>query len=156
MESVTKNPVWQKVAEVELVYHNVVKPSQRPRILSSKEAYNVLMASWDSCKIEYVEQFKIVLLNHAKKVLGVFEVSTGSMSSTLADPKIIFTAALKGGASCILLSHNHPSGNLKPSDADLQLTKKIVEGGKLLDIRVIDHLIVTTEGYYSFADEGLL
>jgi DNA repair protein RadC len=78
------------------------------------------------------------------------------MAGTIADPKVIFSAALKACASSIILSHNHPSGNLKPSNADIQLTKKIVNAGNLLDIAVLDHVIVSAEGYYSFADEGLL
>lgn len=98
----------------------------------------------------------MILLNRVNRVLGIYHVSSGGIAGTIADPKLIFMAALKGSASGIILSHNHPSGNLKPSQVDLQLTKKIVEGGKLLDISVVDHLIITSEGYLSFADEGLL
>ena len=86
----------------------------------------------------------------------MLEVSTGGMSGTVADPKLIFAAALKAGASGMILSHNHPSSNLQPSDADILLTKKVKAGGELLEISVLDHLIVTSEGYFSFADEGLL
>jgi DNA repair protein RadC len=89
-------------------------------------------------------------------VLGIYEVSTGGMTGTVADPKLIFAAALKGAACGIILAHNHPSNNLKPSISDEQLTTKIKEGGKLLDIKLLDHLIISSEGYYSFADEGLL
>lgn len=156
MESAKKNTEWKMVAEVELSYRNVVKPSQRPRVTSSKEGYDLLLSSWDEDRIEFVEEFKILLLNTANKVLGIFEVSKGGVAGTVADPKLIFMAALKTNASAIILSHNHPSGNLKPSPQDLSLTNKIAEGGKLLDIRVLDHLIVTTGGYYSFADEGIL
>ena len=78
------------------------------------------------------------------------------MTGTVADPKLIFVAALKSGATGVLLAHNHPSGNLTPSQADIDLTRKIKEGGKLLEIQLLDHLIITSEGYYSFADEGLL
>jgi len=97
-----------------------------------------------------------LLLNRGNRVLGIMNVSSGGVSGTIADPKIIFTAALKSNASALVLSHNHPSGTLKPSQPDISLTKKLVDGGKLLDITVLDHLIVTNEGYYSFADEGLL
>lgn len=156
MESTKKNIDWKTVAEVELIYRNVVKPSQMPMVTDSKHVYSLLTSNWDENKIEFVEQFKILLLNTANKVLGVFEVSTGGIAGTVADPKLIFMAALRANASAIILSHNHPSGNLQPSQQDLTLTRKISEGGKILDIRVLDHLIITTEGYYSFADEGVL
>jgi DNA repair protein RadC len=94
--------------------------------------------------------------NRANKVLGIFELSTGGVSGTVADPKLIFAAALKVAASGLILSHNHPSGNLQPSQADIDLTRKIKEAGKLLEIQLLDHIILTTEGYYSFADEGLI
>ncbi len=84
------------------------------------------------------------------------EVSTGGISGTVADPKLIFVAALKAGASGMIVSHNHPSGNLTPSQADMELTRKLKEGGKLLEIQLLDHIIMTSESYYSFADEGLL
>src|SRR5690606_1039682 len=97
-----------------------------------------------------------LLLNRANKVLGIVPISKGGTSATIADPKLIFVSAIKSNASAIILAHNHPSGNLQPSTADISLTKKIMEGGKLLDVPVIDHIIVTGHGYYSFADEGAL
>jgi len=145
-----------QVAEVQLTYRPTFKTSERPRVTSSKDSYNILLEQWDHGKIDYVEEFKILLLNRGNRVLGMMTVSTGSTCGTLADPKIIFTAALKSNASALVLSHNHPSGTLKPSQPDLSLTKKLVDGGKLLDIKVLDHLIVTADGYYSFADEGLI
>jgi DNA repair protein RadC len=89
-------------------------------------------------------------------VLGISEISTGGFAGTVADPKVIFSIALKACASSIILSHNHPSGNLKPSQADLNLTRKIKSGGELLDIAVLDHIILTSDSYFSFADEGIL
>ena len=115
-----------------------------------------MLNSWDEGKIEYVEQFAILLLNRANEVLGVYKVSSGGITDTVADPKQIFTAALKANACSLVLSHNHPSGNLKPSKQDEELTRKIKEAGSYLDIKVLDHIIVTSETYYSFADEGLL
>ena len=97
-----------------------------------------------------------MLMNRANKVLGIFELSTGGVSGTVADPKIIFVAALKGGASGIIVAHNHPSGNLTASQSDIDLTRKLKEAGKFLEIQLLDHVIVTTEGYFSFADEGLI
>ena len=145
-----------QVAEVELIYKSKVKASSRPKIASAKDAYNVLRHSWDENKIEFIEQFKVMFLNRANKVLGIYEVSTGGISGTVADPRVIFVAALKANACAIIISHNHPSGNLKPSRQDEELTQKIKQGGQLLEITLLDHLIVTAEEFYSFADEGLL
>ena len=98
----------------------------------------------------------MLLLNRANKVLGIFQASSGGVTGTVADPKLILVAALKSNASSLVISHNHPSGNLKPSRQDEELTMKIKEAAKFLDIRLLDHLIVTPEAYYSFADEGIL
>jgi len=154
MENTNEKRIYQ-VAEIQLVYKTNVKPSLRPKIACSKDAYELLQDSWDRSKLELVEQFKVLLTNRANKVLGIFEVSTGGITGTVADPKLIFAAALKAGASGIILSHNHPSGNLQPSQADIELTRKLKNGGTFLEIQVLDHLIITTEGYYSFADEGI-
>lgn len=145
-----------EVAEIQLTYKTKVKPSLRPKITSSREAYTILLDSWDEDKLEFVEQFKVLLLNRANKVLGIYEVSTGGVSGTVADPKLVFAAAINANASAMILSHNHPSGQLKPSQADISLTKKLTAGGRLLEIPVLDHIIVTSEGFYSFADEGAL
>ncbi|WP_256012660.1 JAB domain-containing protein [Desertivirga xinjiangensis] len=145
-----------QVAEIEVSYRPKFKASERPRITCSKDCYEILLQQWDHNKLELLEQFKIMLLNRGNKVLGIMNVSTGGVSGTIADPKLIFATALKATASGIILSHNHPSGQLKPSQADINLTKKLKDGGALLDIAVLDHLIVTSESYYSFADEGLL
>lgn len=155
MESV-KEKRQQQVAEIQLTYKPKVKPSDRPRISSSKDAYEILIKHWDDSKIYFVEQFKVVLLNRANKVLGIYEASTGGISGTVADPKLIFAAALKANASSIILSHNHPSGNLSPSQQDITLTRNLKEAGKFLELPVLDHLIVTSDRYYSFADEGLI
>lgn len=143
------------VSEVELTYKNKVKASDRPQITSSRTAYDVLLNQW-SDQIEFQEEFNILLLNRANRVIGFFNVSKGGQSSTVVDAKVVFAAALKGCSAFLILAHNHPSGNLQPSLADIQLTKKLVEGAKLLDLKVIDHLIVTPYSYYSFADEGKL
>ncbi len=155
MESTTEKKQWQ-VSEIQLTYKSTVKPSQRPKITGSKDAYEVLKESWDDSKLELVEQFKAMFTNRANKVLGIYEVSTGGIAGTVADPRLIFVAALKVGASGVLLAHNHPSGNLKPSQADIDLTRKIKEAGKFLEIQLMDHIILTSEGYFSFADEGLV
>jgi DNA repair protein RadC len=155
MENTNEKGLFQ-VTEIQLTYKSNVKPSQRPKITGSKDVYSIFKEQWDDTKIELVEQFKVMLTNRANKVLGIFEASTGGVSGTVADPKLIFAAAIKAGASGVILAHNHPSGNLTASQADIDLTRKMKEGGKFLEIQVLDHIIMTTEGYYSFADEGLL
>ena len=156
MENTNDQTKQFQVAEIQLSYKSNVKPSLRPKITSSRDAYQVLKQSWDEGRLELVEQFKVMLTNRANKVLGIFEVSTGGIAGTVADPKLIFVAALKSGATGVLLCHNHPSGNLTPSQADIELTKKIKGGGKLLEIQLLDHIILTSESYYSFTDEGLI
>ncbi|MDA9554641.1 JAB domain-containing protein [Pelobium sp.] len=145
-----------QVSEISVTYKPKFKASERPRVTSSKQVYDIFNKHWDADIIELKEQFKIMLLNRANRVIGIYEVSNGGMSGTIADPKLIFSTALKTCASSIILSHNHPSGNLKPSEADKTMTRKIKAGGELLDITVLDHVIITAEGYFSFADEGLL
>ena len=144
------------VSEIELVYRTSIKPSQRPQVSSSAAAYEILLAGWDPDKIEFVEQFKVLLLNRSNRVLGQYELSTGGTAGTVVDIRLIFAAALKANASGIILAHNHPSGNLAASQPDRDITSKVREAGKILEIPVLDHLIVTSEGYYSFADQGLL
>lgn len=144
------------VSEIALSYKTKVKASARPKITSSKDAYEILKNAWSEDDIEFVEKFKIILLSKANRVLGICEISSGSVCGTVVDPKLVFAAAIKGNASAVILSHNHPSGNLQPSEADKNLTKKLVEGGKILEVQVLDHIIVTTEGHFSFADECLM
>lgn len=102
------------------------------------------------------EEFWVLYLNNANKVIAKNQLSKGGMTGTVVDVRIIFKSALESGAVGILLCHNHPSGNLKPSEADIEITKKVTTAGKSLDINVLDHLIITQNGYYSFADEGIL
>lgn len=144
------------VSEIEITYKPKVKASNRIKITNSGTSFDILRKSWDDNKIEYVEEFKILLLDQGNKVLGIKSISVGGVAGTVVDPKVIFQAALKANASNIILCHNHPSGNLNPSEADKMLTKKIVQGGKFLDIKILDHIIVTDEKYLSFSDEGLM
>lgn len=147
---------WKTVAEVELVYRTKVKPSERPKITCTADAYEVLQKIWNRDKIELVEEFKVLLLNRSNRVLGVFDASSGGITTTVADPRIILSAAIKANAVNLVLAHNHPSGSLRPSKADEELTAKIKEAARYLEMTVLDHIIITVESYYSFADEGLL
>ena len=116
-----------------------------------KQAYSLVDAN--ICLKEY---FIIILLNRANQVIGFHKLSEGGIAGTVVDIRLTFSIAMKCLASGIILSHCHPSGNLKPSNQDQALTKKFVEAGKILDITVIDHLILSNEGYYSFTDEDLI
>ncbi|HVZ55470.1 MAG TPA: JAB domain-containing protein [Chitinophagaceae bacterium] len=155
-ETARKALPWQRVSEIELIYRSRVKASDRPSVESAREAAELLTSLWDEDKIDFVEQFKVLLLNRANKVLGIVEISQGGVSGTIADPKLIFTAALKANASCLILTHNHPSGNVKPSRSDEEMTRRIKEACTLMDFSLLDHIIISREGYYSFADEGML
>lgn len=156
MEQHFNKEVLTKVAEVELIYKSKVKASERPVVQSSTDAANILRILWEDGKMELVEQFKVLFLNRSNKVICVYNVSSGGVTGTVADPKLIFTAALKVNAVSVILCHNHPSGSLKPSRADEELTQKIKGAGNFLDVKVLDHIILTDESYFSFADEGLM
>ncbi len=145
-----------KVSEVQLSYKTTVKASDRPQINTSEDVHRVLQSNWNYEIIKFIEEFKIILLNRANRVLGIVPISVGGTSGTIADPKIIYVAALKCNAASVILVHNHPSGNLKPSQADIELTKKLRNAGQFLDLPVIEHIILTKEGYLSFADEGIM
>lgn len=146
---------WE-VAEVQLIYKSKIKASERPKITKSADAFEVLKKHWNPNTLEFVEEFKVMLLNIANRVLGIIEISSGGISGTVVDTKIVFAAAIKSAATSLVLSHNHPSGNLSPSQADINLTRKLKSAGELLDIAVLDHIILTSESYFSFADDGLI
>lgn len=126
---------------------------ERKTVTSSKDAFETIYAQASD---HAYEKFWIILLDQAKKVIRIVEISDGGIAGTVADQRKIFKTALAHNATAIILCHNHPSGNLKPSDADKKITDKLKRSGELLDIQVIDHLIVGDDRYFSFADEGLL
>ena len=127
---------------------------ERAQVNSSRQAFDILVPMFMD-KTE--EQFVVMYLNHANFLMTVERISTGGLTSTIADIRIIFKRALSGqSTSKIILAHNHPSGHLKPSDADKKLTERIRDAGKLLDIQLVDHLILSDNRYYSFADEQML
>lgn len=145
-----------KVSEVELIYRTKVKIQDRPMVHQPKDLLFIFLMYWNLDKIELIEEFKLLLMNRANRVIGIYEVSSGGLNGTVADQRLIFAAALKAGASGICLCHNHPSGNIQPSEHDKRLTRQVKEGGVILNITLIDHLIIAKESYYSFAEEGLL
>lgn len=126
---------------------------EKTKITSSADAYNELKSVLLD---KNHEEFWVLLLNRANRIIKKFQVSQGGVAGTVADPKIIFKVALEELASGIILAHNHPSGNLNASQADLDLTKKLKEAGKMLEIQVLDHLIIAGQKYLSFADEALI
>jgi DNA repair protein RadC len=123
-----------------------------PVISSSQDAYEELLKWFPEETISLQERFVTLYLNRANRVLGAYLASSGGITGTVADPRLIMTVALKTAAVGIILGHNHPSGNLKPSKTDELLTRKLQEAGHLLDIAILDHIVVSTEEYYSFAD----
>jgi DNA repair protein RadC len=126
---------------------------EKSKIGGSADAFEILKA--DLLDIPH-EAFWIILLNRANRVIKKHQISQGGVAGTVADPKLIFKVAVEELASGIILAHNHPSGNLTASQADIDLTKKLKESGKLLDIQVLDHIIIAGKKYFSFADEGLM
>lgn len=129
--------------EIDIVYKPLKEMVTRPKITSPQDAVRIFRENWDDMKIGIQEQFKVMYLNRGNMVLGITNLSTGGLSGTVVDPKVLFAMALKVAASAIILAHNHPSGNLTPSDCDRKLTKKLEEVGKLLDIAVLDHVILS-------------
>lgn len=126
---------------------------QKPKISSSKDAFTILQPFIGDL---HHEEFWVLFLSNANKVLKKEQLSIGGMTGTVADVRKIYKSALEESATAIIIAHNHPSGTLRPSQADIQLTKKVKDGGNILDIKLLDHLIVTEKSYYSFADEGTL
>lgn len=136
-------------------YSDKVKKSELHKITSSKDCVGILRPLFDS-SINWREEMVMLCLNRANKVIAYYRVSVGGTTGTVCDPKIIFSVALNCLANSIILCHNHPSGNLQPSLADNQITQKIKDAGKLLEITLLDHIIITDESFYSYADEGKL
>lgn len=143
------------LSEIEINYKPSIKTSELPKIMSSKDATKHFREVW-SDKLQYIEETYLLMLNRANRALGFSKISIGGTAGTVVDTKVIFQTALKANASSIILCHNHPSGNLRPSEADIKLTKIIKEAGKIMEIPLSDHLILTDEGYFSFADEGMI
>lgn len=143
------------LAEIEVSYKP--KNSHHPVIKSSDDVYYHLLRFFPEDTMSLQERFVVGYLNRSNRLLGAFEASVGGMTGTVVDIRIILSVALKSAAVGLVLMHNHPSGNYNPSQADIELTKKIKEASKLFDINIVDHLIVSANpGYYSFAEEGNL
>ncbi len=141
--------------EVEIIYSGP-KFDNPVEITSSKHSYEILKEVYDFRKIDYKEMFYVLLLNRANYCLGASQIGLGATAGVAVNVKEIFQLALKTNACSIIVSHNHPSGNLKESQADISITQKIKAGCEALDMTLLDHVIITSVGYMSFADEGIL
>jgi DNA repair protein RadC len=144
------------VSEIEIMYRNKVAQANRLRVKTSENAFDIFYHNWDMDKIDLYEEFKVIFLDSAAACLGLAHLSKGGVMCCVADPRLIFAMALKARAVGMIVAHNHPSGNLNPSKADLALTQRLVDAGKLLDIKVCDHLILGDHDYISLGDEGLM
>ena len=143
-----------RVAEVGLTYRNRVPKKDRKQILDSYTAYKVLKENFSDDTMDYKETFKVLYLNQNCQVLGCSTISEGGITNTLADVRMILQGALLTNAVAMILAHNHPSGSIRPSRQDDELTRKVVDAARLLDIKVADHIILTSEDFYSYNDEG--
>lgn len=141
-------------SEVQIIYKR--KSSTTRKVVSSQTAFDLLKRAYPSDRMDYKEFFYVMLLNRKNEVLGVSCIGEGATSGVVVNKKEVFQLMLRANASAVILSHNHPSGNLKPSMNDIELTKKLVEFSKLIDVQILDHLILTSESYFSFADEGMI
>ena len=153
MQGLGKTSAISKPPHVRIVYSKNQPNSERLKVTSSDTAYKILKDIW-SKQIETREEFIVLLMDRSNTVLGYHMLSMGGITGTVADIRLLYSVALKALSTAIIVSHNHPSGNLNPSQSDISLTTRIKDAGKLLDIVLLDHLIVTKDGYYSFADEG--
>lgn len=152
-EGIGKAKAVKLCATFELARRRPKEEQDKATIRSSKDAHELVRSRYLD---KLHEEFHVIYLNRANKVLSVEEISKGGLSGTVADGKVIFKKALNKQASGIILSHNHPSGNLTPSAADKKLTNSLKEFGEMIDLQILDHLIVAQDKYFSFADEGLL
>ena len=144
------------LSEIKLSYMPRFKLSDRPIVKDSRTAYEILLQHWDAGKMLLLEEFKIILLNNASRVLGIVNIAQGGITSVSVDLQIMFATTLKANASSIIMAHNHPSGTLKPSTQDILLTDKVRAAASIFGIRILDHLIITPESYFSFLDDGLM
>ncbi|MFP3598435.1 JAB domain-containing protein [Chryseobacterium sp. SIMBA_029] len=148
------NNIISEVSEIQVSY----KPNKMvsSKITTSFDAVQIIRKFWNEDTIEMQEEVKVILLNNSNFVLGIYNLSKGGITSSLVDVRLVLSVALKCLAPGIILIHNHPSGNLKPSSTDLNIVKKLNESCKLMDITLFDSIIITKESYMSFAHDGLL
>ena len=145
----------ETLSEIQVSY----KPgliSSTTTITNSQNAYEIFKSLFPADTISLQEQFVVLYLNRVNRLIGSYQLSKGGITGIIADVRFILSVALKTLATGLILAHNHPSGNLKPSEVDIQLTKKVKQATKLMDIEVLDHMILTDGRYFSFTDEGIV
>lgn len=142
------------ISEIEVSYnpHRIADY----KISNSSKTYELMLSQWNWKEIEMLEEVKVIFLNRNNIVIGIYNLAKGGISQCTVDIRIILAVALKSLSTSIILVHNHPSGNLQPSQSDKEITQNLKEACKMVQIALIDHLIITKENYYSFADEGIL
>lgn len=145
-----------RIPEISIIY--TPKITDLPTVKSSYDSYTLFLDYFPSATIELQERFVVMYLNHSQKVKGIYVASIGGLVGTVADTRLILGIALKTASTKIILAHNHPSGSLKPSQTDIELTSRIQQAARIMEIKLVDHLIITAEvgHYFSFSDEGLL
>lgn len=155
-EIVLGNVPVMDIPEIKIRYNRSAHKKFFGKITSSKDVSEFLRKTYQRGEVQLQEQFIVIYLNQSNTIVGYYKHTKGGITATIADVRLILSVGLKCAAVSIILAHNHPSGNTKPSDADIQLTRKIKEAAKLMEISLLDHIIITKESYHSFADEGLM
>lgn len=143
------------ISEIEVAYRPLSTTILNP-ITQSKDAYDLIIREWDDNILEMIEEVKVIFLNRTNKQIGIYNLAKGGITGCVVDIRIILSIALKTLATGIILVHNHPSGNLNPSLQDRKITDELQKACKIMNITLLDHLIVTRKGFFSFADENLL
>ena len=143
------------ISEIEVAYRPLPMFSVNP-ITQSKDAYDLIIREWDDNILEMIEEVKVIFLNRTNKQIGIYNLAKGGITGCVVDIRIILSIALKTLATGIILVHNHPSGNLNPSTEDRKITNELQKACKIMNIKLLDHLIVTRKGFFSFADANLI
>jgi DNA repair protein RadC len=142
------------LAEVQITYSNPVKSVDRFKVGGSRDVASALREFWPA--YDHIEFMYMLMLNRQHQILGYHQVSKGGITGTIIDLRVIYQVALKANASAIIIAHNHPSGNLEPSETDKKVSREVKDAGKILNITLLDHIILTTDGFHSMADDGQL
>lgn len=143
-----------EVAEIKVSYST--NQVDKIKLTNCRDSFDFILSQWNLDIIEFQEECKIILLNRANFVLGIYDLSKGGISGTVVDIRIILSVTLKCNASGIILAHNHPGGNMKPSEADRQITRKLKDACDLLEINLLDHFIICRDSYFSFSENDCI